>query len=169
MFKIVTYPDKFLTKKVATVEVFDNKLKKTAAELTETMFAADGVGLAAIQVGLDMAMTVINIEPKYNHLKLSMPMILVNPVILTASLEKEEGDEACLSVPGKIGPVWRSQEVVVNAVDLDGKPLHLEAKDWFARVLQHEIDHLNGILFIDRIDDKKLIKNYKMDKVKRNK
>jgi peptide deformylase len=166
MFKIITYPDPFLNRPAAPVKVFDAKLKKTAAELVETMFAADGVGLAAVQVGPDMAMTVINIEPKNNPEALPMPMMLVNPVILSASWEKEEAEEACLSVPGKVGPVWRSKKVIVNAQDLAGKLIHLELDGWFARVLQHEIDHLNGILFIDRIDDKKRVRRYKPGKTK---
>ncbi|MFA4930979.1 MAG: peptide deformylase [Patescibacteria group bacterium] len=161
--KILTFPDKFLRKTVAAVTVFDDKLASFANELSEAMIKFDGVGLAATQVGVDKRVIAINIDKENNPDKLPMPMVLVNPDILQASGNWVEMDEACLSVPGKVGTVKRPREVIVVAKNVDGTDLHIDAAGWLARVLQHEIDHLNGILFIDRITDKKKLKEYKPD------
>lgn len=158
--KIVTHPNKLLRRQSVPIKQIDKDVRQLATDLTDKMLTSDGVGLAAMQVGDQRSMIAINIEDKFNDLNLPMPMAMINPVILEASMEKEVADEACLSLPGKIGPVSRHCRVIVSAKDINGKPLNLDVTSWFARVLQHEIDHLNGILFIDHISDKKLIKEY---------
>lgn len=160
MMKILTHPNKLLRRKAVPVERIDDDVRKFAAELTEMMLKYDGVGLAAMQVGDDRRVIAINIEDKYNESGWPMPLALINPEILEVSMEKEEADEACLSLPGLIGPVNRHRHIIVNAMGTDGKLIHLDVNSWFARVLQHEIDHLNGVLFIDHINDEKLIRTY---------
>ncbi len=162
--KIITNPNPVLRKKAQEIEEFDDKLKKFAQDFEKTMLEYDGVGLAGPQVGFEKRIISINIEKKdLGDLDLLMPMIIINPEVIQASFEKSEANEACLSVPGKIAPVMRPTEVVVNAKDLGGKDIHIETGGWLARVLQHEIDHLNGILFIDLVKDKSLIKDYDVE------
>lgn len=168
--KILTNPNPLLRQKASKVVVFDDELQDLAIKLVEMMLNNDGVGLAATQVGIPRQIIALNIEEKYQYPDyLTRPLVLVNPQILQASPEQVEMDEACLSVPNYVGPVWRPAEVIVVAQDLLGKTIHIDANTWFARVLQHEIDHLNGILFIDRISDKKLIKKYELKKEKKSK
>ncbi|HPN67554.1 MAG TPA: peptide deformylase [bacterium] len=159
--KIIVHPNPVLRQKAQDIEVFDEELKKYADKFTQTMLKYDGVGLAGPQVGLSKKIIAINIEKKdLEGLSLPMPMVLINSHIIQASFDTNEANEACLSVPGKIAPVWRAEEIIVNAKDVSGKDIHLECGGWLARVLQHEIDHLNGILFIDRVKDKSTIKEY---------
>ena len=158
--KILTHPNELLRRKAVPVERIDEDVHKFGQILTEMMLKYDGVGLAAMQVGDTRKMMAINIEKKFNSIGATMPMVLLNPEILEASMEKKEEDEACLSLPGIIGPVMRPTDAIVNAIDLEGKSVHLDVDGWFARVLQHEIDHLNGVLFIDHIDDLDLIRKY---------
>ena len=163
--QIITNPNPILRKKALEIEVFDDELCSFAQEFTETMLKYDGVGLAGPQIGDSRRIIAINIEKKdLEGQDLVMPMVLVNPEIIEMSFEKVEANEACLSVPGKIAPILRSKQVVVNAQDVQGNPIHLDVNGWMARVLQHEIDHLNGILFIDRVTDKELIKDYEVEK-----
>ncbi len=159
--KILTNPNKFLRQTMKKVEVFDQELDKLTSIFIKTMLEKDGVGLAATQVGLDMRMITINLDKKEGYPNnLIMPMVLINPEILEASEKQVEMDEACLSVPNLVGTVRRPEMVVVTYQDKHAKHGHIEADGWLARVLQHEIDHLNGILFIDRISDKKLLRKY---------
>lgn len=124
------------------------KLAEIADAMTVTMRKANGIGIAAPQVGLPLRMAVIDSRPK--------PLVLINPTIKKYSLRKEDGEEGCLSVPGHFDSLKRAREVEVEARDLTGEKIKFVAKGFFARVCQHEIDHLNGILFIDRIKSKKL-------------
>ncbi len=111
----------------------------------ETMYAADGIGLAATQVGVLKRLFVMDIrEPEVE------PCAVVNPVIVE-SRGSERGEEGCLSLPGLVGVVERPAEIVMAGQDLDGQPIRIEADGMLARCIQHEIDHLDGILFIDRI------------------
>jgi len=158
--KILIHPDKKLRRQAKPVEKIDDDTRSFADELAKMMLTHDGVGLAAIQVGDLRRIIAVNIEDKFNHSGWPMPLVLINPDILEASLEKVVADEACLSLPGLVGPVSRHQNVIVNAVSPLNELIHLDVSDWFARVLQHEIDHLNGILFTDHISDKKLIQTY---------
>ena len=113
------------------------------ADLVETMYAANGVGIAAPQVGINKRVCIALSEDG--------PIALVNPVIDKMSWKKETDEEGCLSVPGKYGPVSRSKSVNVSSLGLDGKIMTFKASELFARIIQHEIDHLDGILFIDRV------------------
>jgi len=124
------------------------KLAEIADMMTAAMRKANGIGIAAPQVGLSLRMTVIDSRPK--------PLVLINPVITRYSFRKEDGEEGCLSVPGHFDGLRRAREVEIEAYDLSGEKIKFVAKGFFARVCQHEIDHLNGILFIDRIKSKKL-------------
>jgi peptide deformylase len=144
---IIKYPHPVLREKSAPVSEFDQELARLAADMADTMYLAPGVGLAANQIGVARQLLVYDPEPdpEKRHYR-----VLVNPRIVRAEGE-EPGDEGCLSVRELCAEVKRAWKVVVEARDLEGNPLTIEAEDFPARVLQHEIDHLNGILFIDRI------------------
>ena len=145
--KILTYPDPVLRQKVETVTCFDDSLKQLAADLAETMYAAPGAGLAANQIGVCLRVVVINISDNDEEKK---HLVLVNPAII----EKEGcqvDEEGCLSVIDLTANVERHRKLVVRAQDLDGKTWEFPAEDFFARVIQHELDHLNGVLFIDHL------------------
>ncbi|MEK7793842.1 MAG: peptide deformylase [Candidatus Hydrogenedentota bacterium] len=141
---LVYFPDDPLTKVARPVERFDAKLAELAESLLETMHAYEGVGLAAPQVGRSIRMFVLR-EPE------GAEMCLVNPEL--SGLEgREEGEEGCLSMPKIYAQVPRATKVNVTARDLDGGPLEFEAANFLARIIQHETDHLNGILFPERLD-----------------
>ena len=147
MMPIRIYGDPVLRKTASQVEVFDEELGKFVEEMTEIMLEADGVGLAANQVGELRQVAVIDTTGGEQP-----PLVLVNPVITGRSEEIAESDEGCLSIPGISLPVRRPAEVSVEAVDQYGKPYRIkDASGLLARALQHEIDHLNGILFIDHV------------------
>jgi len=123
------------------------EIRELAAAMAEAMYADQGVGLAAPQVGRSIRLVVIDLSGPEKREGL---LTLVNPVIVAASGEQED-DEGCLSVPNYRAIVKRAAKVTVEATDLDGKPLRIEAEELFAVCLQHELDHLDGVLFIDRI------------------
>jgi len=139
------YPDPVLRVKCRDVTEFDQKLRKTAADLVQTMHAAPGVGLAAPQVGLDLRLAVIDLsvgeDPKQVH-------VIVNPEVV-AREGAETAEEGCLSLPGITDKVERPTLVTIKAQDLEGKPIEIRAEEWLARAFCHEIDHLNGVLFTD--------------------
>ena len=144
---ILKYGAPELQLKSQPVELFDKELKTLAQDLLQTMYAAPGIGLAAPQVGINLRLTVIDItggEEKGHQ------MILVNPEIKVRE-GSEKGEEGCLSIPGFTVLVERPQQVQVAAQDLDGNPIEVEGSDLLARAMCHEIDHLDGILYIDRI------------------
>jgi peptide deformylase len=146
MFEICTYGAPVLRKRALPVETFDDDLRKFAVELAETMYARDGVGLAATQVGRSIRVVVIDVSREGKS-----PVLLVNPQVTWSSEEVEESEEGCLSVPEIRLPVKRPLRVSVKARNLDGTELVIENADGLmARALQHEIDHLDGILFVDR-------------------
>ncbi|MES1211035.1 MAG: peptide deformylase [Acidobacteriota bacterium] len=141
------YPDPVLRVKCGEVTVFDAALRKLAADMVETMHAAPGIGLAAPQVGVEKRLAVLDLsvgeDPKQVH-------VLVNPEIVhREGLETDV--EGCLSLPGLTDKVDRPTSVRVKALDLNGQPFELSAEDWLARALCHEIDHLDGILFVDHL------------------
>ncbi len=144
ILSVVLYPDDPLTKTAEPVTEFGADLEKLALDMFETMYAYDGVGLAAPQVGISKRLVVMH-EPD------GEPVCLVNPEILESE-GSEEGDEGCLSLPELFANVPRSTWIRVRAQDLRGKDLEFEACDFFARVIQHETDHLNGIAFPNRLD-----------------
>jgi peptide deformylase len=141
------YPDPVLRVKTRKVEEFDARLRKLATDMVETMHAAPGVGLAAPQVGSDLRIAVVDISVGEDPALLK---ILVNPEIVRR--EGMETDvEGCLSLPGITDKVDRPISVTVRAQDLSGKPFELEAADYMARAICHEVDHLDGILFTDHL------------------
>jgi len=150
---ILKYPDPRLREKSAPVEVFDDELKTLAADMAETMLDAPGAGLAAPQVGRLIRLIVIagaDNDEEYDE----RVLVLVNPRITWAGGE-QTFDEGCLSVWELHENVIRAAEVEVSAQDLDGNPIEIKADGRRAVILQHEIDHLDGILFIDRISQLK--------------
>ena len=144
---ILVYPDPFLARKAAPVSAVDDRVRTLIRDMFETMYAAEGIGLAAPQVGVGKRVIVLDVSPVDENVP---PMAIVNPEILERK-GSVAGEEGCLSVPGVQGEVCRAETVVVRGLDPEGKPLHLSAAGILSRALQHEIDHLDGILFIDRI------------------
>ncbi len=137
--------DEILRKRSREIEVIDDKIKQLAVDMMETMHKWDGLGLAGPQVGVLKRIIVIDLYEE------GMQFTLINPVII-----KEKGtqdvDEGCLSFPNKYGKVERPKEVVVEALDINGCKVKLKAKDLLAQALCHEIDHLNGVLFTDKVE-----------------
>jgi len=144
----VTYPDKFLKNPTQAVDNIDGKLQGLIEDMGSTMYQAPGIGLAAIQVGIDQSLLVYDIAPKEEGRMLN---VLINPKIIAREGEILSEDEGCLSVPDLRANVKRAARVLVEAVDRDGNPLRVEAEGLLAIVLQHEIDHLNGTLIVDHI------------------
>jgi len=156
------YGDPILRAKGKRVDKIDNRLRELAQNMIETMHAANGVGLAAQQVGEALQVTVLDIsqvEDRPSTMKLNgqdidpksaMPIVLINPEI-TLNEETETGTEGCLSFPEINGEIERAKAVVTRAETADGKRIEIEATGLLARAIQHEVDHLNGILFIDRM------------------
>ncbi len=162
VLEIVKYGDPVLRQKGKRVDKVTEEIRQLAADMIQTMYAADGVGLAAQQVGRALQLTVvdasvterpsemfINGEPQ--DLTQWMPMVLVNPVISLPEGE-QVGSEGCLSIPDVSAQIRRSAKISVKAENLEGKPFAFECAGLLARAVQHEVDHLNGILFIDRMD-----------------
>lgn len=144
--------DEVLRKEARKVKKFDRGLHRLLDDLVETMRDAPGVGLAAPQIGVLERVIVVELTEEEEDPQSGKLYEFVNPEIVRASAEQVEGEEGCLSIPNIVGDVWRSERVVVKGQDRFGKPQKLEARDWLARVFQHEIDHLNGVLFIDRVE-----------------
>ena len=160
--KIVHYHDPILRKKGAPVTAFHAPLKKLAAEMIEAMHAAEGIGLAAQQVGHAIQLCVIDLRPaevKFRWaydgarlpLELFMPLSLVNPEVAAVPEPKAPYEEGCLSFPHIRGDVVRPDEITVKFKDVTGHPHVLQCDGLLARCVQHEVDHLNGVLFIDRM------------------
>lgn len=130
-------------------------IRQLAADMIETMYAAHGVGLAAHQVGHALQLTVIDVsdseQPWDMTPSLPQPVVLVNPVLLEPKGE-QVGVEGCLSIPGVSAEVRRAEQITVRAHDLEGQPVEFVCRGLLARAAQHEVDHLNGILFVDRLD-----------------
>jgi peptide deformylase len=144
---ILIYPEKRLRKKSQTVEKIDKKIQKLLDDLTDTMYNAPGVGLAAPQIGENVRVLVVDISTKEEENTL---LELINPAI-TDSSGTQKSEEGCLSVPGFYGNITRKKKITVEAVNRDDEKFKIEAEDILARVLQHEIDHLDGILFFDKM------------------
>jgi peptide deformylase len=141
------------------VRRIDDRLEELIDDMIVTMREANGIGLAAVQVGVPERVVVIEVpvareeEEERQELPETELYVLVNPEVVEASDELDEGIEGCLSIPGWVGEVERHHTVVVEATDEEGRDVRLEAEGLLARVLQHEIDHCEGVLFIDRIED----------------
>ena len=144
--------DEILAKKSKEVEVIDDKIKQLAQDMLDTMYKSDGIGLAACQVGMLKRMIVYDISyideegKKEGH-------VLINPKITSRSKDMVEVEEGCLSFPDVYKNVLRHEKITVEYTDLDGKKKKINAKDMEAIVLQHEIDHLDGIVFLDRYEE----------------
>jgi peptide deformylase len=146
---IVFSEDPILRERSTRVRRVTEDLRELAEDMFETMRAANGVGLAAVQVGVPVRLIVVEIPEDVEDPLAGTSLALVNPELARTSDELEEGIEGCLSVPGWVGDVPRHSYVTVKALDLEGKKVRVKAEGYLARVLQHEIDHVNGILFID--------------------
>lgn len=132
-------------KEIDRKELGSERFRRLVADMIETMYAAKGVGIAAPQVGESVRLFVAE--------SADGPIALINPVFASRSRKTTKDEEGCLSVPGKFGSVLRSRSVTVEALTVEGKKIRFAASDFFARVLQHEMDHLDGILFPDRVKE----------------
>jgi peptide deformylase len=148
--EIVTTPNPVLRKKAHKVTDFGSETQKLIDDMVETMRVAPGVGLAAPQVDFSLRVVVVEYGDDEDEEAPKKLFTLVNPEIIRYSPETMPGNEGCLSVLGFQGEVERSLEVTVKALNRHGKPVKIKAKDWMARIFQHEIDHLDGVLFVDR-------------------
>jgi peptide deformylase len=157
--QIVTLPDPVLRRKAKSVAKFDKDLQTLIDDMIQTMREAPGVGLAAPQVGISERLAVIEYaeeeDEEEDNEKPNQPpkpkqlFVIINPEIVKASEEKVTGVEGCLSIPGLVGEVERHEKLQVKALNRYGKPVKIKAEGWLARIFQHEIDHLNGVLFTD--------------------
>jgi peptide deformylase len=152
--RIVTLPDPVLKRKARVVTRFGKDLHTLLDDMVETMREAPGVGLAAPQIGLSERIIVVEYFAKEEDEEVEQApkkvWALINPEIVKASEEMVMGVEGCLSIPGLVGEVERHAEVQVKGLNRHGKPVKIKAKGWLARIFQHEIDHLNGVLFPER-------------------
>jgi peptide deformylase len=147
VLEIKKYPDKVLSEKTAPVNEFGSELQKLIDDMIETMYAAPGVGLAANQVGVSKRVAVIDVNVTDEKGSL---IVLVNPEIVHKE-GANDSEEGCLSIPGYTTVVKRADKVKVEGLDRHGRPIEIEGSGLLARALQHEIDHLDGLLLIDRI------------------
>ncbi len=146
ILNILHYPDERLRIVAKPVVNFDNHLKSLCNDMIETMYKCEGIGLAATQVGVNLRIMVIDVSEQHNN-----PYIFINPSIIKVSQEINSYKEGCLSVPDIFEVVQRPSIVNINYVDINNSPLSLQADGLLATCIQHEIDHLNGKVFIDRI------------------
>lgn len=150
ILEIVNYPDQRLREECEDITEFNQEIKTLAENMAETMYDAPGVGLAGPQVGVLKNIIVLDqysgSEENDNQL-----LTLINPKIVKAEGEKVKSEEGCLSIPGLKETIKRFEKVKVNAKDIDGKDIEIEADEFLSIILQHEIDHLNGVLFIDHL------------------
>lgn len=156
--QIIHLPEPILRKRAKPVAKFDRDLQVLIDDMIETMREAPGVGLAAPQINLPMQLAVVEygeLEDEEEQKEDAPPppkklYVLINPEIIKASEEKVMGIEGCLSIPGLVGEVERHESIQVRALNRHGKPVKHKVDGWMARIFQHEIDHLNGVLFTDR-------------------
>ncbi len=154
VLEIIQPDNPVLRKKAIKVQSFDAKFQKLIDDMIETMMDAPGVGLAAPQIAVSQRVIVVRLpddeESKKEYGKeAGVTYVVANPKIIKESRAMVEGVEACLSIPGYFGEVDRHESIVITGQDRHGKPIRIKAKNWLARVFQHEIDHLDGQLFID--------------------
>lgn len=154
------YPDPILRQEGEKIHVFDAELRELASAMIETMERERGIGLAAPQIGLSKRL-IVALQMRDADDTGAEALVLVNPTVVESSSDTWSHEEGCLSIPGINAPVIRSRRVEVEFQDLDGKLHRLHAEDMFARILLHEIDHINGRLFIDYLStaNKSLIKS----------
>lgn len=147
--QIVHYPHVGLREVAKTVRRVDQQFKELVAQMFDLMYAARGIGLAAPQVNLPLRLFIVNLEAEKGK---GEELVFINPVVTKPKLNCEM-EEGCLSLPGLYGPVVRPKQVRINAYDLTGKEIIADVSGMMARVVQHELDHLDGILFIDRMTE----------------
>ncbi len=163
--KIVIEPDPILREKSETLEKVDDELRALLDDMLETMYAAPGIGLAAVQIGVLKRLIVIDISKDKEK---KSPLFLINPKIISRSKKTSIHEEGCLSLPGHFAEIERPEECEIKFIDYHGKEKELRANGLLSTCIQHEVDHLNGILFIDYLSKlkkdmivKKLIKHKK--------
>tara|TARA_B100000886_G_scaffold153897_1_gene104752 strand:- start:8753 stop:9277 length:525 start_codon:yes stop_codon:yes gene_type:complete len=163
--KIVIEPDPLLRKKSESLEKVDDELRKLLDDMLETMYSAPGIGLAAVQVGILKRLIVIDVSKEKDK---KSPLFLINPEIVTKSKTTSIYEEGCLSLPGHFAEIERPAECHVKYIDYNGKKKEFKASGLLSTCIQHEVDHLNGVLFIDYLSKlkrdmivKKLVKNKK--------
>jgi peptide deformylase len=142
--------DRVLRQPAKRVAKVDQSIRQLAQEMLQTMYSADGIGLAAPQVGVNKQIIVIDCEPDNPE---NQPVVLINPVIKRFGRNVCDVQEGCLSVPGVYMDVTRPEEIEVAYKDENGRPQTLKAQGLLSRVIQHEIDHLNGVMFVDRVQN----------------
>jgi peptide deformylase len=158
VLEIVTMPDERLREKTKPITRFDDELQTLIDDMIETMRFANGVGLAAPQIGKNLQLTVIETLPEVDDEGRELPdsrqlFVIANPRIIWESKTVIDAIEGCLSIPGYLGEVERAEAIRVRAQDRHGKKIKLRLTGWTARIFQHEIDHLHGLLFIDKLTD----------------
>lgn len=146
--KIRTLGDPVLKKVAKPVQEINEKIKELAYDMLDTMYTANGVGLAAPQIGVLKRIAVIDVSPEGNR-----PIVLINPEIIESS-GSQTGDEGCLSVPGKAGTVTRPNEVTVRAYNLKNQEIIVKGTELLARALCHELDHLDGVVYVEKVEGK---------------
>ncbi|MCM8783407.1 MAG: peptide deformylase [Candidatus Omnitrophica bacterium] len=162
ILRIIVFPDSVLRKKAMVVTKINDEDRKLIKDMIDTMYVSDGVGLAAPQVGVSKRIFIANSSGERGK-----ELVIVNPRILEKSLAKEVLTEGCLSLPGVSAEVKRSKKVVLKFEDLEGRERIINAEGILARIIQHETDHLDGVLFIDRIGALKrfrLLKKFKRNR-----
>ena len=162
--EILTEPNNILREKSLAVDAVDKDLQKLMDDMLETMYAAPGIGLAAIQVGIPKRIIVLDVD-RSDEVK--NPMFFINPVIISKSSNSATYEEGCLSVPGQFAEINRTDKCYIKYLDYFGQPKELQAEGLLATCIQHEIDHLEGILFIDYLS--KLKKTMIIKKLSKNK
>ena len=162
--KILTEPDPFLRQKSKNVEQVDNKIRLLMDDMLETMYDAPGIGLAAIQVGIPLRVIVIDLSKDEEK---KTPLYFVNPEIISSSDQDATYEEGCLSVPNQFAEIDRPDKCQINFVDYNGEKKILKAEGLLATCIQHEMDHLEGVLFIDYLS--KLKKNMIIKKLSKQK
>ncbi len=159
--KIRLYPDPVLRRRAESIERITDEIRALADQMTETLIKRVGYGLAAPQVGVLKRLIIVDVEDDF--------YVLANPIILEQSAERALGIEGCLSIPGIEAEIERAKRIRVEGLTLKNEKILIDAEDLLARVLQHEIDHLNGVLFIDylsAIKRQRLLKEYSRPKAK---
>ena len=158
--KIITTENPILRQKAKKIHHFDPSLSRLVEDMFETMHSANGVGLAAPQIAQSIRVFVAEYEDR--------KIAVFNPEIVKSEGE-ERGPEGCLSIPGYVGEnIRRATKVLVKGQDARGKPIRVNAEGWFARILQHEIDHLDGVLFVDRLDSPEDLREVREDDLEEN-
>jgi len=150
ILEIYTFPDPILRKQTKAVTVFDHELAVTSQSMLETMYLSSGIGLAAIQTGILKRIIVVDLKSGEEDVNLREPHVFINPKIVK-KFGTTVSEEGCLSVIEFRGEIKRAEKIIVEYQDVKGQPQKMEAEELMSICLQHEIDHLNGVLFIDHL------------------